>query len=249
VAAQLQMYQEQELEKVFTNMKRVGGRPAVDYCLNYAHDKSKSEKMRTDALAALENRVDKNVPNDVNSIFDIVKDDTNPDKVRGVAMARLGELPKDMILPKLYTLFDKKWQVRLDAARMVIRTITTKELPDFLHRLPANDKTKISLSEPITYGGLIMAMDPQGGPKPRAVLTQFLEDKDLGAKLTAAGSYYGVKKSEATGLSALEGDKTPVPKCAPEDQCGWSCDVNKETKTVTNVGEFVKFCIEPSLTP
>jgi hypothetical protein len=96
---------------------------------------------------------------------------------------------------------------------------------------------------------MIMAMDPQGGPKPRAVLTQFLEDKDLGAKLTAAGSYYGVKKSEATGLSALEGDKTPVPKCAPEDQCGWSCDVNKESKAVTNVGEFVKYCIEPSLTP
>jgi hypothetical protein len=249
VAAQLQQYQEQELEKVFTNMKRVGGRPAVEYCLGFAKDKSKSEKMRTDALAALENRVDKNVANDVNAIFDIVKDDSNPDKVRGLAMARLGELPKDMILPKLYSLFDKKWQVRLDAARMIIKTITTKELPDFLHRLPANDKTKISLSEPITYGGMIMAMDPQGGPKPRAVLTQFLEDKDLGAKLTAAGSYYGVKKSEATGLSALEGDKTPVPKCAPEDQCGWSCDVNKESKAVTNVGEFVKYCIEPSLTP
>jgi hypothetical protein len=249
VADQLKQYQEQELEKVFTNMKRIGGRPAVDYCLAYAHDKSKSEKMRTDALAALENRVDKNVAGDVNAIFDIVKDDTNSDKVRGVAMARLGELPKEMILPKLYSLFDKKWQVRLDAARMILKTITTKELPDFMHRLPATDKSKLALSEPITYGNVIMAMDPAGGPKPRAVLTGFLEAKELGAKLTAAGSYYGGKKGDAAALSALENDKTPVPKCAPEDQCGWNCDVNKETKAVTNVGEFVKWCIEPSLTP
>jgi hypothetical protein len=249
VAEQLKQYQEQELEKVFTNMKRVGGRPAVEYCLAYAHDKGKSEKMRTDALAALENRMDKNAAGDVNTIFDIVKDDTNPDKVRGVAMARMGELPKDMILPRLYSLFDKKWKVRLDAARMILRTITTKELPDFLRRLPSSDKTKLALSEPITYGSVIMAMDPQGGPKPRAVLTGFLEAKELGAKLTAAGSYYSGKRSDAAALNVLENDKTPVPKCAPEDECGWNCDVNKETKAVTNVGEFVKYCIQPSLTP
>jgi hypothetical protein len=246
---QLKQYQEQELEKVFTNMKRVGGRPAVEYCLAYAHDKTKSEKMRTDALAALENRIDKNSANDVNSIFDIIRDDTNSDKVRGVAMARLGELPKEMILPKLYSLFDKKWQVRLDAERMIVKTITTKELPDFMHRLPPTDKTKVSLSEAVSLGNVIMGMDAGSGPKPRAVLSQFTEAKELGAKLTAVGSYYGVKKSDAAALPALEADKTPVPKCAPEDQCGWSCDVNKETKTVTNVGEFVKWCVEPSLTP
>jgi hypothetical protein len=249
VSDQLTQYQEQELEKVFSNMKRVGGRPAVDYCLAFARDKTKSEKMRTDALAALENRMDKNAPNDVNAIFDILRDDSNSDKIRGVALARLGELPKDMILPKLYSLFDKKWQVRLDAERMIVKTITTKELPDFLRRLPATDKTKIALSEPVTLGNVIMLMDPGGGPKPRAVLTQFLEAKELGAKLTAIGSYYGGKRSDAAGLSSLESDKTPVPKCAPEDQCGWSCDVNKETKAITTVGEFVKWCVEPSLTP
>ncbi len=66
VSEQLKAYQEQELEKVFINMKRVGGRPVVVYCLGYARDRNKSEKMRTDALAALENRVDKSVPGDVN---------------------------------------------------------------------------------------------------------------------------------------------------------------------------------------
>ncbi len=159
VQDQLTAYQEQELERVFANYKRVGGRPAVEFCLAYAHDKTKSEKIRRDALAALENRIDKNSPSDVNGIYDIVSDDSNPDAVRGVAMARLGELPKEMILPKLYALFDKKWQVRLDAARMILKTITIRDVPDFLHHLPTSHKSKMGLSEPITYGTLILGMD------------------------------------------------------------------------------------------
>jgi hypothetical protein len=253
VSDQLKTYQDQELEKVFTNMKRVGGRPAVDWCLGYAHDKANSEKSRTNALAALENRVDKNSAGDVNVIVDILTDDSNPDSVRAVAMARLGELPKEMILPKLYALFDKKWQVRLDAARMILKTITTKDLPDFMAHLPANDKTKMALSEPIAYGALIMAMDPQGGPKPRDVLARYAQGP-LGPRLTVAGSYYAAKKSEAGTLSSLDDDKSPVPKCEPADQCGWQCDVpkapgsqEKETKVVSTVGEFIRWCIEPSL--
>jgi hypothetical protein len=254
VSDQLKQYQDQELEKVFTNMKRVGGRPAVDFCLQYAHDKGNSEKSRTNALAALENRVDKNVPGDVNVIVDILTDDSNPDAVRAVAMARLGELPKEMILPKLYALFDKKWQVRLDAARMILKTITTKDVPDFMQHLPQNEKAKMALSEPIAYGALILAMDPQAGPKPRDVLARYLPSGPLGAKLTAAGSYFAGKKSDASALAAYEEDKTVVPKCDPADQCGWQCDVpkapgsqDKETKTVTTVGEFIRWCIEPSL--
>jgi hypothetical protein len=250
---QLKQYQDQELEKVFTNMKRVGGRPTVDYCLAYAQNKANTEKSRTNALAALENRVDKNSPGDTAIIVDILTDDANPDSVRAVAMARLGELPKEMILPKLYALFDKKWKVRLDAARMVLKTITTKDLPDFMNHLPQNDKTKMALSEPIAYGSLIMQMDPQGGPKPRDVLAKYLQGA-LGPQLTAAGSYYSAKKSDATALTALEENKAPVPKCDPADECGWQCDVpkspgsqDKDTKTVTNVGEFVRWCIEPSL--
>jgi hypothetical protein len=235
-------------------MKRLGGRPVVEYCLSFARDKSKSEKMRTDALAAIENRIDKSVAGDLNAIFDILRDDSNPDKVRGVAMARFGELPKETIVPRLYSLFDKKWQLRLDAARMILKTITTKELPDFLRHLPPNERTKMALSEPITYGVVILAMDPQGGPKPRDVLSQFLGSPIMGAKLTAAGAYYQGKKSEAAPLTGIEEDRTPVPKCEPADQCGWQCDVSKspgsqekETKNVSTIGEFVKWCIEPSL--
>jgi hypothetical protein len=254
VSDQLKQYQDQELEKVFTNMKRVGGRPAVDWCLSFAHDKGNSDKSRTNALAAIENRVDKNVSSDVNVILDILTDDANPDPVRAVAMARLGELPKEMILPKLYALFDKKWQVRLDAARMILKTITTKDVPDFMQHLPLNDKAKMALSEPIAYGANIMAMDPQVGPKPRDVLARYLQGGALGAKLTALGSYFAGKKSDASALAPYEEDRALVPKCDPADQCGWQCDVpkapgsqEKETKTVTTVGEFVRWCIEPSL--
>jgi hypothetical protein len=255
VSEQLRTYQEQELERVYTNMKRLGGRPVIDYCLAIARDKSKSEKMRTDALAAIENRVDKSVPSDMGALFDIIRDDSNPDKVRGVAMARFGELPKETIVAKLYTLFDKKWQLRLDAARMILKTMTVKDVPDFMRHLPLNDRTKMALSEPITYGALIMQMDPVGGTKPRDVLNQFLGSIDMGAKLTAAGSYYLGKKSESNALGTIEEDRMPVSKCDPADNCGWQCDVpktpgspEKETKTVATVGEFVRWCIEPSLT-
>lgn len=254
VNEQLRQYQEGELERVFTNIKRVGGKPAIEFCLAYAHDKEKSEKIRTDALAALENRIDKGMPNEINAVFDIVRDDSNPDKVRAVAMARLGELPKDMVIPRLYSLFDRKWQVRIDAARMILKTIGTKDISEFMHRLPANDKTKMALSEPITYGALIMAIDPAGGPKPRDAVNAFLSSAELGAKLTAAGSYYMAKRSDAAAVASLAEDKTPVSKCEPADQCGWQCDLPKApgsqetlTKTVTTVGEFVRYCIEPSL--
>jgi hypothetical protein len=247
---QLKTYQEQELEKVFTNMKRVGGRPIIEYCLAYARDNSKSEKMRIDALAALENRIDKNVPADMTTLFAIVADDTAPDSVRGGAMARVGELPKDVILPRLYALFSKKWQVRMDAAKLILKTITTRDVPDFMRHLPADSHTKMGLSEPVLYGALIMGMDAQqagGGPKPRDVLNGYLESSSVGDKLTAAGSYYQAKKADAGPLRALESDKTPVAKCEPADKCGWECIVNKESKTPTTVGEFVQWCIEPQL--
>jgi hypothetical protein len=247
VTAQLSTYQEQELEKVFTNMKRVGGRPVVDYCLAYAQDKSKSEKMRSDALAALENRMDKNFPADVTALFNIVGDDTNPDSVRGVAMSRAGELPKELILPKLYALFSKKWQVRLDAAKLVLKTMTPKDVPSFMAHLPTDAKTKMSLNEPITYGLLIMNMDPGSGPKPRDVLNQFLSSPSMGAKLTAAGSYYQGKKSDSAAVIAIEGDREPLPKCDDADKCGWECYVGKDKKDPTTVGEFVKYCVEPQL--
>jgi hypothetical protein len=254
VSEQLRIYQEQELEKIFTDMGRVGGRPVVSYCLGYAHDHAKSEKMRTDALLALENRIDRNSSADIGVLFEIVQDDANSDKVRGVALLRLGELPRDMLVTRLYTLFDKKWQVRLDAARLLLKSISLQDVPDFLQHLPQNDKAKMALTEVITYGALVSAMDSHGGPAPRDMLRSYFTSSSLGAKLTAVGSYYGAKKSLATPVQALEEDKSLVPRCDPADDCGWQCEIAKapnsqerERKSIATVGEFVRWCIEPSL--
>jgi hypothetical protein len=92
-----------------------------------------------------------------------------------------------------------------------------------------------------------MAMDSKGGSKPRDVLNEFLGSASLGPKLTAAGSYYSTKKAEASAVTALEADKSSLPKCDPADNCGWECLFEKDTKEPTTVGEFVRWCIEPSL--
>jgi hypothetical protein len=105
----------------------------------------------------------------------------------------------------------------------------------------------MSLNEPITYGLLIMNMDPGTGPKPRAVLDQFLGSPSMGAKLTAAGSYYQSAKKDASAVVAIDGDKEPLPKCDDADKCGWECYVGKDKKDPTTVGEFVKYCVEPQL--
>lgn len=254
--AQLEKFQEQELVKIFTSMKKIGGRPVIDYCLGFAANPKNSEERRKAALAALENRIDKSATADVDKIFAIAKDESTPDSVRDLAFGRLGELPKDEIVPKLYTLFAaKKWKVRWVSASLVLKTMSTKEIPDFMRHLPTSAATKMGLSEPTTYGALMGRMDPKGGPSAREEITPYLTSKELGSKLTAIGFFYEGKKADVSMVQSLEGDKSPVPKCEKEDECGWTCVVPKapgsqetEQKTITTVGEFVKFCVEPSMT-
>jgi hypothetical protein len=254
LAVQLDKFQEQELVKIFTSMKKVGGRPVIDYCLKFAANPKNSEERRKAALAALEGRIDKNNTADVDKIFDIAKDENTPDSVRDLAFARLGELPKEQIVPKLYTLFEpKKWKVRWVAASLVLKTMTTKNLPEFMHKLPTSPSQKMGLSEPTTYGALIAKME--GDQKPRDAIMPYLSAKELGPKLTALGFFYEGKKADLGVVQSHEDDKTPIPKCEKEDDCGWTCVVPKapgsqdtDQKTITTVGEFVKFCVEPSMT-
>lgn len=255
--AQLDKFQEQELVKVFTSMKKIGGRPIIEYCLVFAANAKNSEERRKAALAALEGRIDKGNTGDIDKIFNVAKDENTPDSVRDLAFARLGELPKEQVVPKLYTLFEpKKWKVRWVAGSLVLRTMTTKGIAEFMRHLPATANTKVGLSEPTTYGQLIAKMDaPNGEPKPRDVIMPYLNAKELGPKLTALGFFYEGKKADVSVVQSHEDDKAPVPKCEKEDECGWTCVVPKapgsqdtDTKTITTVGEFVKFCIVPSMT-
>ena len=250
---QLDSYQEQELEKVFANIKRLGGSSVVEFALSYA-EKSKNEESRIRAIASVEGRLDKNSNSQLEKVFDLVKNNDNPDKIRGLALARLGEFPKEQVLPKLYTLFEgKKWQVRLDSARMALKTMNTKDLGEFMRRLPQTEKAPMALSEPIAYAMIIGEMS--GPPPPRDALKPYLDGKELGPKLVALSVYYQGKKAEAQSvLTRFEEDRQSVPKCKDEENCGWKCRVAKspgsketEEKVIATIGDYVKFCVEPSL--
>jgi len=253
---QVQKYQEQELIKVLTAMKKVGGRPAIDYALGYAGDKNNPPDRRKAALAALEGYVDKNNAGDVDKLFEVARDDSTPDEVRDLAFQRLGELPKDLVVPRMYGLFNaSQWKVRWVAASLVLKTMTTKGLPEFMARLPKSAGTKMGMTEPISYGGLIQKMEaPAGEPKPRDVVIGYLPSHDLGAKLAALGFFYDGKKGDVGVVAPYENDGAAVPKCEEKDQCGWTCDVpkapgsqEKESKEIRTVGEFVRFCVVPSM--
>jgi hypothetical protein len=255
--AQIKQYQDQQLTSVFGSMKRVGGRSIIDYCIAYGSDAKNSPERRQAALAAIEGRVDKNNQSDIDHLFAIAKDDNTPDAVRDLAFARLGELPKEIIVPKLYTLFEaKKWKVRWVAATQVLKTMNTKDVPDFMRHLPTSASTKMGMTEPISYGSIINNMaPPAGAPKPKDVINTYLSARELGPKLTAIASFYSGGKSDLARVTAFETDPTPVPKCDKDDDCGWSCDVPKapgsqetDSKTIVTVGDFVRYCVVPSMT-
>ena len=112
----------------------------------------------------------------------------------------------------------------------------------------------MGMTEPISYGALIQKMENPGSePKAKDAIVPYLQSRELGPKLVALGYFYGGKKSDIP-LVAPHGDEgMPVAKCDKDDECGWSCDVakpgsqEKESKEVRTVGEFVRFCVVPSM--
>jgi hypothetical protein len=236
-------------------MKKVGGRPAVEYLFGVAGDPKGKEERRKLALAALEGRIDKNNPADLDRTFAIARDEATPDSVRDVAFTRLGEFNKDQIVGKAYSLFEpKKWKVRWVAASLVLKTIGTKQIPEFLARLPKTPAQKMGMTEPLSYGQLIGKMEPPPGePKPRDALMPYLQSRELGPRLVALGYFYEGKQADVPVVRPFEADNTPLPKCEKEDECDWKCDVpkpgsqDKESKELRTVGEFVTFCLVPSM--
>jgi hypothetical protein len=261
VAGQVDKIQERRLtEEVFPAMKRVGQRPAIEYLFSYAGDGKMPAERRKLALAALEGRVDKNNPQDLERTFGIARSDETPDPVRDVAFQRIQEFPKEQIVPKLYTLFEpKKWKVRWVAAETILKTLQgTRHVKEFLDRLPKTSNTKQGMTEGISYGKYIRELKPDSGePKPRDVIAPYLHANaktEFGAKMTALGYFWEGSKGDRGAVQGFQDDQTPVPKCEKEDDCSWTCDVPKasnpketEPKELKTVGDFVKFCLIPSM--
>ncbi len=258
VAAQVDKIQERRLtEEVFPAMKKIAGRPSVEYLFKYAADPNKPPERRKLAMAALEGNLDKNNPQDLDRTFAIAKNDETPDAVRDGAFARMGEFPKEQIVPKFFSLADpRKWKVRWVAFDNALKTMTPKQIPDFMNRLPKTANTKMGMTEPLSYGKRMHAMEsPPGEPKPRDVIMPYLNSKDLGPKLTALGYFWEGPKADQAVVRPHENDNAPLPKCEKDDECSWECDVPKapgstetEKKELKTVGEFVKFCLLQTMT-
>jgi hypothetical protein len=256
VAAQVDKIQERRLtEEVFPSMKKVGLRPSVEYLLKYAADPNKPAERRKLALAALEGNLDKNSKEDLERIFAIAKSNDAPDAVRDGAFRRMGEFPKESIVPKLFSLADPpKWKVRWVAFELAFTTFTLKQVPEFMGHLPKVPTVKMGQTEPLSYANVIKDK-MEGDPKAKLdTILPFLNSKDLGPKLVALGYFWTGKKADRSYVQPHAEDPALLPKCEKDDECHWECDVPKagnpketESKEVKTVGEWVKTCLIPNM--
>jgi hypothetical protein len=249
--AQLDEYQEEELLRVFGSMKKVGGTPAVNYLIDFASNKNQPPKRRAAAIAALEGNIDKNDPKQIDAMLEIASGDDTPDEVRDQALRRVGEMPRKMVVGKLYDLFrNKNWRIRWVAAELVLRMSDTSQVAEFMRHLSRADH--MAITEPLRYGELIGQM--KGPIKPVTLVKRYIQrGHAVQARLSALGYFYsnGIK-SQLSEVTPFDDDHTKVPGCKTDDNgCEWKCSItegsSQEVKDVTTVGEFVKYCIEPAM--
>ena len=248
--AQLEQYQEEELLRVFAPMKAVGQKPVVDYLLAYAQNASRSEKRRTAALAALEGNLDRHNPETARILLDLLASDATPDQLRDIAARRVGELSRDQVIERLYSLFDnKRWQVRWIVASLVLKMSEAQHLDEFMTKL--GDTKGFALSEPLSYGPLLHDLK---GAKPEDLVAKYTpKGHPVQARLTALGYWYKYGgKADVAKVEPYAKDGQEVPKCLPDaTECTWECSVTvgatSEVKPVKTVGDFVEYCIKPAL--
>jgi hypothetical protein len=249
---QLNTYQDEELTRLFGSMRKVGQRAVIDFCLEFAARKEQSDKRRQASLAALEARLDRNNAEDVKRIFSIAASDA-PDIVLDQAFKRIGEMPREQVIDKLYDLFKlDKWKVRRAAGATVLKMSTVKHIDEFMSKLPDGAAAKgYGMPESITYGALLG--DLKEG-KPLDTLKKHYNTGSAAARTTALSYWltYG-SKADIPTIQPFETDPTKVPVCETDTDCKWNCEVAKEgskdreQKEIKTVGDFVKYCIEPAM--
>jgi hypothetical protein len=251
--AQVRDYQTEKLIGVFASFKKLGQRPTIDYLLDVAKqdgDSAKTpEKIRQAALAALEGNLDRKNAADIEKVLAIASHKDTPDAIRQLAFERIGELPREQVADKLYNLFtNERWKIRWVAASTLLKMSKEKDLEEFFSKLPKANADGFAMSEPLIYGDLIGKMKP---PPSKERMAKELSQKLFAAKLTAIGYFYAHgTKDDLKLLAPLESEKTPLPKVT-DDDAKWRCylkTTDKEPKEVTNVGDFVKLCVEPRVT-
>lgn len=253
--AQLQQYQEEELFRVFGAMKKVGGRPTVEWLLTYAADKNQSEKRRQGALAALEGKLDKTNAQDASRILAIAAAPDAPDVVLDQAFRRVSELPRELVIDKLYELFKTdKWKIRRAAAATALRMSTAKHIDEFLGKLPRGAAKGFAMPEALSYGALLGELKDGS---PREAVSKHLTGGSAAARTSALSYYFSYgTAADLPVVQPLEEDRGDVPVCETDPDCKWSCEVAKEgaadpkereVKDIKTIGEFVRFCVEPAM--
>lgn len=251
--AQVTQFQDESLTRVFGALKKVGTRPAIDYCLAFAADKTQSENRRLAAVAALEGRLDRNHPSDVEKILALATADDTPDLIRDLAFLRVGEMPREHVVDKLYGLFETtRWRLRAISAQTILKMSNPEQIPEFMAKLPSGASAGFAVSEPLYYGQTLAAMQPKGDKTVRDALLPFIDSGSTAARLTALGYFYAAgTEADLPLLSKLADDRTPTPRVDDED-ARWQCDVEKtadsrETVAVSTIGDFYRLCVEPQI--
>ena len=255
-AAQLAQFQDEDLIRVFGSMRKVGQRPVIDFALEFAGKKDQSEKRRQAALAALEARLDRNNPDDTRRVLAIASSDA-PDIVLDQAFKRLGELPREQVVDKLYDLFKTdKWKVRRAAAMTVLKMSTVKNIDEFMLKLPEGGAAKgFAMPEALAYGASLG--DLKEG-KPLDAIRKYFNSGGATSRVTAIAYFFTFgTAADLAQVQPFENDGSKVPVCDTDPDCKWSCEVAKEgakdpakdreSKDVKTVGDFVKYCVEPEM--
>jgi len=249
---QLDTYQEEQLLRIFGSMKKIGQPPIVEYLLNFAGDKTQSEKRRATALIALEGQIDKDNKSQVDRVLALASAEDTPDSVRDAAMRRVGEMPRKLVVDRLYPMFDaKEWKVRWVAAELILKMSDSSQIDEFMSHL--GHAKGMSITEPLRYGQLIGELK-KVKVDPVDAINKYSEAKfPAGVRLSALGYYYqGGSKGDLAKVERYGSDNEKVPECLPgAKECEWKCTVESggksEEKTVATVGDFVSFCIKPAL--
>jgi hypothetical protein len=259
--AQLETYQDEEFARLLGALKRVGGRAAIDFCLEFSADAKAKKERRMFAMAALELRLDPKNAEDLKRVFAIATSDA-PAEVLDLAFRRIGEMPREAVIDRLYEAFklETKWKVRRSAASIVLKMATeAKHLEEFFGKLPADkDPKNFARGEAINYGAMVGDLTTIKPEDMRKLVDKYLpEPAPLTQRVTAA-SFYLVhgKPEDIKTLTPFELDKMALPVCDPPDEdCKWSCFVPKEGKPseselreIKTFGEYVKLCVGPGIT-
>ena len=249
---QLEQYQEEELVRVFTSMKRVGGAPVVDFLLTYVQDTKQSPKRRAAALAALAGspRPEQRQARRRRARGRGRARHPGPGSRRR-ASARRRVPAADGREPPLWSVRFEDVEGSLGRSRARAPDERHEPAPGVLRQHRKSPRHGHHRTAPLRGSdGRNEGPDEARGRRRRPTSARAAP---VPARVTALGYYYNRgTAADLPKLSHFASDRTKTPTCAEDDKdCEWKCEVDadgkRETKDITTVGEFFDFCVKPAM--